>query len=71
MLFHSLQFLLFLPLVLAAYWLLKPSKVMRQWLLVGASFLFYMAWNPAPIVLTHRHRRARPPPAAGWTRIAP
>ncbi len=51
MLFHSLQFLLFLPLVLALYWGLAERVVGRKVLLVIASLIFYMAWNPAPVVL--------------------
>lgn len=51
MLFHSLQFLLFLPLVFAVYWSLAEHKRARQWLLFVASLIFYMAWNPAPVVL--------------------
>lgn len=51
MLFHSLQFLLFLPLVLALYWGLAERETGRKVLLVVASLVFYMAWNPAPVVL--------------------
>lgn len=51
MLFHSLQFLLFLPLVFAAYWGVARSTRARQLLLFVASLIFYMAWNPAPVVL--------------------
>ena len=51
MLFHSLQFLIFLPVVFALYWSVSEHKRLRQLLLLAASFLFYMAWNPAPIVL--------------------
>ncbi len=51
MLFHSLQFLLFLPLVFALYWSIHQHRRARQVLLLIASFTFYMAWNPAPVVL--------------------
>lgn len=51
MLFHSLQFLLFLPLVLALYWSVADRPLGRKVLLVVASLIFYMAWNPAPVVL--------------------
>ena len=51
MLFHSLQFLLFLPLVFALYWALADRTTLRKVLLVIASLIFYMAWNPAPVVL--------------------
>jgi D-alanyl-lipoteichoic acid acyltransferase DltB (MBOAT superfamily) len=50
-LFHSLQFLLFLPLVLGLYWAVAAHAGARKWLLVVASLIFYMAWNPAPVVL--------------------
>jgi D-alanyl-lipoteichoic acid acyltransferase DltB (MBOAT superfamily) len=53
MLFHSLQFLLFLPLVFLLYWTVaeRGPSWMRKVLLVVASLVFYMAWNPAPVVL--------------------
>jgi len=61
MLFHSLQFLLFLPLVFALYWSLpnlvgrltseRGAQRSRQVLLLLASCVFYMAWNPAPVLL--------------------
>ncbi|MCP4503878.1 MAG: MBOAT family protein [Deltaproteobacteria bacterium] len=56
MLFHSLQFLLFLPLVFALYWWFPPllgrfAQRSRQVLLLLASCVFYMAWNPAPVLL--------------------
>src|ERR1700733_8221275 len=44
MLFHSQQFLLFFPVVLAIYWLL-PTQNLRKWCLLIASCLFYMSWN--------------------------
>lgn len=43
MLFNSVDFLLFLPLVLVVYYIL-PFKVRQIWLL-GASYFFYMNWN--------------------------
>ena len=43
MLFHSLGFLLFFPLVVLVYFLL-PKKVRYLWLL-GASYYYYMCWN--------------------------
>lgn len=43
MLFNSLQFLIFFPVVLLVYYVL-PSKVKQYWLLV-ASYYFYMCWN--------------------------
>lgn len=42
--FNSLQFLIFLAVVLLLYWLL-PHKV-RWILLLVASYFFYMSWNP-------------------------
>ena len=41
--FNSLEFLIFLPIVLAGYWIL-PFKARWVWLL-GASYYFYMSWN--------------------------
>lgn len=43
MLFNSLQFLIFLPIVVAVYYLL-PKPVKHLWLL-AASYYFYMCWN--------------------------
>jgi alginate O-acetyltransferase complex protein AlgI len=51
MLFHSLQFLLFLPIVMLLYWSLAQRATVRKTLLVVASLIFYMAWNPMPVVL--------------------
>lgn len=49
MLFQSLDFLLFLPLVIGIYFLL-PAK--RRWMLILlASYGFYMFWNPWYILL--------------------
>jgi len=42
MLFNSLQYLLFLPLVVLAYWLV-PGRL-RTVLLLAASYYFYMSW---------------------------
>lgn len=41
--FNSLEFLIFLPLVLIVFWLL-PHKFRWAWLLI-ASYYFYMSWN--------------------------
>jgi D-alanyl-lipoteichoic acid acyltransferase DltB (MBOAT superfamily) len=43
--FNSLQYQLFLPIVLAVYWLI-PHRFRLIWLLV-ASYIFYMSWKPA------------------------
>lgn len=49
MLFNSLEFLIFFPIVVVAYHVL-PRKIRYIWLLL-ASYFFYMAWNPKYIVL--------------------
>lgn len=43
MLFNSLSFLLFFPIVLLIYYIL-PSRVKNIWLLI-CSYYFYMCWN--------------------------
>lgn len=43
MLFHSLEFLFFFPVVVLAYFIL-PKKLKAVWLL-AASYYFYMCWN--------------------------
>lgn len=49
MLFNSAQFLLFLPLVVLAYYIL-PHKF-RKFLLLAASYYFYMQWKAPYIIL--------------------
>lgn len=44
MLFNSFSFLLFFPVVTLIYFLV-PHKIRYLWLL-GASYFFYMSWNP-------------------------
>lgn len=44
MLFNSVDFLIFFPLVVLVYFLI-PRRVKHLWLL-GASYYFYMSWNP-------------------------
>lgn len=44
MLFNSIDFLIFFPVVLMVYFIL-PSKIRYMWLLI-ASYYFYMCWNP-------------------------
>ncbi len=51
MLFHSLQFLVFLPVVFFAYWSVSARATLRKWLLLLASAIFYMAWNPLPFLI--------------------
>ena len=48
-LFNSIQYAIFLPVVFAVYWLL-PHKF-RWPLLLAASYYFYMSWNPKYVVL--------------------
>lgn len=43
MLFHSLQFLAFFPVVVLIYFIV-PRKIKNMWLL-AASYYFYMCWN--------------------------
>ncbi len=49
MLFTSLQYIVFLPLVVALYWLCPPKW--RLPLLLASSYYFYMSWMPAFILL--------------------
>ena len=49
MAFNSMNFLLFMPLVVLIYFAL-PLKIRYIWLLL-ASYFFYMCWNPKYIVL--------------------
>ncbi|MDQ3111750.1 MAG: MBOAT family protein [Bacteroidota bacterium] len=44
MLFNSLHFLIFLPVVFILHWLIPV--VWRRYLLLAASYYFYMSWNP-------------------------
>ncbi len=47
--FNSLQFLIFLPIVVGLFWLL-PHKF-RWVLLLAASYYFYMSWDPYLVFL--------------------
>jgi D-alanyl-lipoteichoic acid acyltransferase DltB (MBOAT superfamily) len=49
--FHSLDYIVFLSLVVGAYWTLVRLNLLRLLFVFGASCLFYMAWNPAYIAL--------------------
>ncbi len=49
MLFNSLQFLIFLPVVLLIYFIL-PQKIRYIWLLIS-SYYFYMCWNAKYLIL--------------------
>lgn len=44
MLFNSIDFLIFFPIVIAIYFII-PQKARHIWLLVS-SYYFYMSWNP-------------------------
>lgn len=49
MLFNSIQFLVFFPIVVFLYYII-PVKFRYFWLLVS-SYYFYMCWNPKYVVL--------------------
>ena len=49
MLFNSLKFMIFLPVVLILYWGM-PHRF-RKYFLLAASYYFYMCWKPEFIVL--------------------
>lgn len=49
MLFNSLEYFIFLPIVVIGYYIV-PHKLRYMWLLV-ASYYFYMRWNPSYILL--------------------
>lgn len=49
MLFNSIDFLIFFPIVTLIYFLI-PHRVRYIWLLI-ASYYFYMAWNPVYALL--------------------
>lgn len=49
MLFNSLQYAVFFPIVFILYWILPASK--RWILLLVSSYYFYMSWNPKYIFL--------------------
>lgn len=49
MLFNSIHFLLFFPLVVFIYYII-PQKLKNAWLLI-TSYYFYMSWNPKYILL--------------------
>ncbi len=50
MLFNSLLFLLFFPIVCILYFILKSNKTRIPFLLI-ASYYFYMNWNPSYAIL--------------------
>ncbi len=51
MLFNSLDYILFLGVAVAGFWLLARHAQLRIVFIFVASCLFYMAWHPAYIVL--------------------
>jgi len=50
MLFNSFQFLIFFPIVVILYWQL-PSRQLRNYMLLVASYYFYMNWEPVYALL--------------------
>ena len=51
MLFNSLQFALFLPVVFLVYWLLRRTLRWQNLFVVAVSYLFYGWWNPLFLLL--------------------
>ena len=49
MIFNSIQFIIFLPIIFLLYWAM-PHK-WRNWLLLIASYYFYMCWNALYAIL--------------------
>ena len=49
MIFNSIQFLIFLPIITIIYYII-PKKIKYIWLLL-ISYYFYMCWNPKYIIL--------------------
>ena len=49
MLFNSINFMIFFPIVVLIYFII-PDKVKYIWLL-AASYFFYMCWNAKYIIL--------------------
>ena len=45
MLFNSLEFLVFLPIVFSLYWLLRNSVRWQNLLVIIVSYIFYGWWN--------------------------
>ena len=45
MAFHSVNYALFLILVVAAFWTVAPWRNARFLLLLGASYVFYAGWE--------------------------
>lgn len=51
MLFNSLKFIIFFPAVVILYWLLPAKGNLRNYMLLLASYYFYMNWEPVYAVL--------------------
>jgi len=51
MLFHSVQFMAMFAVTFALYWQVHRWKTPRMVVLFVASFLFYAAWSPLPVLL--------------------
>lgn len=51
MLFNSIEFLFFLPVVFLLHWLLFKSRESRNIFLIIASYIFYGWWNPVFLLL--------------------
>lgn len=49
MIFNSVQFLVFFPIVVLVYYLI-PDRIKYLWLL-GCSYYFYMCWNAKYVML--------------------
>jgi D-alanyl-lipoteichoic acid acyltransferase DltB (MBOAT superfamily) len=49
--FASIQFAVFLLLILTAYWALSPRRAAQKWLLLVASAAFYASFNPIFLTL--------------------
>lgn len=51
MLFNSLEFLIFLPIVFVLYWFVCRGRKAQNWLLLVASYIFYGWWDWRFLVL--------------------
>ena len=51
MLFNSFEFILFLPVVFAAYWALNRHLRIQNFIVVVASYIFYGWWDWRFLVL--------------------
>ena len=49
MLFNTVPFFIFLAIVLVLFY--AASRALRKWILLSASYFFYMSWNPKFIAL--------------------